>query len=128
MASTDSPILLPFYAGVFYTRGFYEILQSSRILLFGQKPQPHKGMDASDQMLPRACVVWGWASQELLRGMAPPSGNSDEHHELLTLPDLQADPCNFTAAHKTGVTPLEVLLISFLPFQTSSLSTVLPRI
>lgn len=69
-------------------------------------------MDASDQMVPRACVVWGWASQELRRRMAPPSGNSGEHHELLTLPDLQADPCNFTAAHKTGVTPLEVLYIN----------------
>ena len=57
----------------------------------------------------------------------PPSGNSDEAHELLTLPDLKADPCNFTAAHRTGVTPLEILLVSFLPFQTSPFSAVPPR-
>ena len=112
---------------IFYTRSFGEILQPSRILLFGEKSQPHEGMDASEETVSRACAVRGWASRQLLWRVAPPSGNSDEAHELLTLPDLKADPCNFTAAHRTGVTPLEILLVSFLPFQTSPFSAVPPR-
>ena len=51
---------------IFYTRSFGEILQPSRILLFGEKSQPHEGMDASEETVSRACAVRGWASRQLL--------------------------------------------------------------